>query len=1039
MASNHNALQAADMKVQRIHWLHVVILPLALMLSACGGDDEQKPGGGMTAIRTIGAAGGTVNGPNGAQVLIPAGALTQAAPIAIEQSSAGAPALPSGVLAVGPMYAFTPHGTTFASPATVTVPFDQAQAPSGARLVLLKTNAAQTGWEEVANATVNAAFMSGAVSSFSWILVSRLPPPVESTEAPQRFYEFGGFDIEGRYRAISGNFDQIPSAVGAPAGELLATERFGNLPFIPPGRDEFADGEVFSTEDGKTYWTEAEAPSGDLLARDPDKTFLGGRSVLRLDQSYRKNSSNATMELVITQAAMLVADLNAPGPRLAGCPWSGAPENTLEDCNDLLSAGLSMHVWVFEGSALDRDPGRGYELYHSIRGSARLTQGRGADTIFEVFRNDLERITPGEAQHPRHKSLWSASLFEKVASGSYTEMHLREPLRVPVDLSRVPECVDPNNPALCPEFTLETAITSVTHNRRAGETYAISRLRDPVNIDGVAVITTGLTPTNRPLIGDVTFKQPAPPACADGDDADAGVLEFSAPAYRIMEFGALEPQIVVVRLGGSAGEISAKVVSRDGSAEQGVHYSAVAQTLIFEDGDATPRVIELPLLDNTDHDGNVALELVLEADPGCAALGDPSSAQVVIIDDEALGAPPGPSGALDATFGVGGKVDTAPFGGAQSKMALQPDGKIVMVGGAFTDFVLARFTPDGSLDASFGSGGQVTTDIAGGVQTERARAAAIQSDGKIVVVGEGTMASGEVGVALARYNSDGSLDASFSGDGMTLGDVRGRAFAIAVQSDGRILIAGDTLISGNPNDAADLLIARFEPDGRLDASFGVGGQRVLNVAGRADLARNLAVLPDGDIIVAGDPFGSEPTDRTAVVRLDASGALDAAFGANGVVILNHRMGRGLTVQPDGKLLLVGPSSVAGVSEFAMTRLNADGAVDTTFGVNGVVTTSLSNSTSGAGDAAQAVALHPDGRIYVAGVSGSINRNFGLARYSSSGALDATFASGGVASHDFNGLTDSAESVAVLADGRIVLGGVTTPASSDGYGLVRVHP
>lgn len=1029
---------------KKLAWMLVALW----LIAGCGGGGEsggepsEPPGQASPPAPQsgIGPAGGTVTGPGGAKVIVPPNALSQQTDIAVTQSSAGAPPLPAGVTPVGEMFAFTPHGTTFASPVTVTVPFEPAQVPAGATLTLLKTNATQTGWEEVAGATVEGSSMSGSVSAFSWILVSRLPPPpppVENTQEPQRFHGFSGFNIDGAPVHISGNLDPFGQKIGDPhpPGELLVTERFGST--FPADGDPFADGEVFSSPDGTTYWVQAESPTGDLLAQDPDRTFLGSRSALLMGQSYRKNSANATMELVITQANLRVIDFNGSGPQLAGCPWSGAAENTLEDCYDKLSAELSMVVLVSEGGERDRAEltVTGRDVYESVAGTANLDKS-GTSHHFTIWGNPVRGIA-------RYKSLWTEDHFTTQSSGEETEVRLRETLRVPIDLSNVPECLTPLTPEECPEFTVETMVFATAHNRRAGESYAMARLRDPLNIDGVTVITTGLTPTNRPLLDDIEEIPliELPSECTAGDDPGAGRLEFDAASYRVMEFGTLRPHVFVVRRGGSRGEVTATVTAIDGTAVAGTHYSAVTQTVIFGDGDTLPRAIRLPTIDNAENDGNVALQLVLNAEPGCATLGDPSTADVVIIDDEAVAPPAGPSGALDDTFGTGGKVNTAPFGGEQSAMALQADGKIVMAGGTFTGFVIARFNPDGSLDSTFGDNGQVTTAIDG--IAPRARAVAIQSDGKIVVAGE-TQLGGNNSVALARYNPDGSIDSSFGTAGKVVGTVVGRAYAVAVQEaategERKIVVAGDAPVDGDANDFGDVLVARFNADGSLDASFGDDGVSVGDVTGSTDLARNLVLLPDGDIVVAGDPFGTNASDGTAVVRLNANGTLDGDFGTGGIVRINERVGRGLARQVDGKLLLVGASSVIATSQFATMRLNADGSIDTSFGTNGLVTTSVSGSTSGVGDVAQAVTVRPDGHIYVAGVSGSLNQNFGLVRYTSNGTLDDTFATGGIVTIDFNGLADGAENIALLGDGRILLGGFATPVASDGFGLARLHP
>jgi alpha-tubulin suppressor-like RCC1 family protein len=151
-------------------------------LVACGGSDGGTAPPPPAPAPTVGPAGGTVTGPAGAQVVVPAGALAAATPIAIAPSSAGAPAQPAGMTAFGAMYAFTPHGTSFAMPVTVTVPFNVASLPAGATPVLYKTNA--TGnWERVANASVNAGTMTGQVTSFSWLIVGNVAPIITTQPA----------------------------------------------------------------------------------------------------------------------------------------------------------------------------------------------------------------------------------------------------------------------------------------------------------------------------------------------------------------------------------------------------------------------------------------------------------------------------------------------------------------------------------------------------------------------------------------------------------------------------------------------------------------------------------------------------------------------------------------------------------------------------------------------------------------------------------------------------------------------------------------
>jgi uncharacterized delta-60 repeat protein len=552
---------------------------------------------------------------------------------------------------------------------------------------------------------------------------------------------------------------------------------------------------------------------------------------------------------------------------------------------------------------------------------------------------------------------------------------------------------------------------------------------------------SNLTPTNRPVLPPITLGDPpAFEACSGGEDPEAGTLQFSAPAYQLREFDGGARVISVIRTGGTRGALRALVRTSDGSGTANTHYQDVAQIVEFDDGDDVPRVIGVPVINNNTAGGHVTVNLDLSAEPDCARIGDPATAVLTIIDDEYVPPAPGPTGQLDETFDGDGLQATAPFGGPGSRMVMQPDGKFIIVGGTFTSFIGARFNADGTPDTSFGSAGRITTDVTGASRIQYARAVAVQPDGKIVVAGDATLANNTRAAALARYLADGSLDPSFGGDGLVHeAAVAGHIFAMAIQPDGKIVVAGQSLVSGNAADLADMLVARFHADGSLDSSFGVAGSMVFDVTSGTDLVRNIVLLPDGSMVVAGENNSSDPADQTGVAKLTADGTLDASFGTGGrLSFVAANVGQGLALQPDGKLLLAG-GTTSFPSSFALMRLEADGSYDEGFGNDGAVTHRTSTSTTGAGDIAYAIALNPDGRIYVAGASGSINQDFGLVRFTAEGVVDATFGTNGVSIVDFDGLGDGAESVVVQPDGKIVMGGYATPTSNDGYGLARVHP
>ena len=233
-------------------------------------------------------------------------------------------------------------------------------------------------------------------------------------------------------------------------------------------------------------------------------------------------------------------------------------------------------------------------------------------------------------------------------------------------------------------------------------------------------------------------------------------------------------------------------------------------------------------------------------------------------------------GSLDTTFGDGGSVLTH-FFGAQNQvrgLIIQSDGKIVAIGSdslsenqTFTsDFALARYNTDGSLDSTFGDGGLVITDFPG---IDFAFAGALQPDGKIVAAGASVDDKDVIRFALARYNTDGSLDAGFGDDGKVLTLFKGlidTVFAVALQQNGKIVAAGRA--SGSPPTSTDFALARYNTDGSLDAGFGDGGKVLTDFFGSVDVANAVAIQPNGKIVAAGFTFRGQIAAEFALARYD---------------------------------------------------------------------------------------------------------------------------------------------------------------------------
>lgn len=324
-------------------------------------------------------------------------------------------------------------------------------------------------------------------------------------------------------------------------------------------------------------------------------------------------------------------------------------------------------------------------------------------------------------------------------------------------------------------------------------------------------------------------------------------------------------------------------------------------------------------------------------------------------------------GTPDTNFGSGG-VATTDLGGPGDEAndaALLPDGGIIAVGRTDaagilnSDFGLVRYNPDGTPNTSFDTDGIVTTDFFG--RGDQANAVAVQPDGKIVVAGFATHATGiDSDFALARYNPDGSLDTSFDGDGIVttdLGTQSDDARALVIQPDGRIVVVGTA--------GEDIALARYTPDGKLDTSFGAGGFKITDL-GFEDVATGVALTPDGKIVIAGHTIGATLNNDFLLARYDAAGTLDTTFGSRGTVTTDVGGGadfaENLTVDVQGRIILVGRATSPTILDMALVRYTPDGTPDTSFDSDGILTVDF----HGRGDFGQDVAIDSSGKIVAAG-------------------------------------------------------------------------
>lgn len=398
------------------------------------------------------------------------------------------------------------------------------------------------------------------------------------------------------------------------------------------------------------------------------------------------------------------------------------------------------------------------------------------------------------------------------------------------------------------------------------------------------------------------------------------------------------------------------------------------------------------------------------------------------------GSPAGAAGGdLDPTFAGDGTVTTDFQGGADNAldMAIQDDGKVVAVGVSFPEccvggasVAVARYLPDGALDPSFSDDGLALLDFAA-----VADAVAVQGDGRIVISGYKWNASAdEYTLVIARLLPDGTVDVSFSGDGKVAADYASFSSDVAIQDDGKIVVAGRDVTDAD----RDFLVARYQSDGSLDPTF-AGDGIVTTDTGASEVTGDMLVDPRGRIVVVGTVYGVGR--HLAVVRYRPDGSLDPRFSGDGVAVTRFKGSRGarfsaIKRQSDGRIVVAG-----GVDrKFALVRYTPRGELDSSFGGDGRVIVAAAPE-GGAHD----LAIAPDGKIVTAGFRfGTDSGDSGMLvlRHRASGALDETFSGDGIEEiDDFGDVYGTAWAVAYQGS-RIVVAGTGESAENMDFGLAR---
>lgn len=359
---------------------------------------------------------------------------------------------------------------------------------------------------------------------------------------------------------------------------------------------------------------------------------------------------------------------------------------------------------------------------------------------------------------------------------------------------------------------------------------------------------------------------------------------------------------------------------------------------------------------------------------------------------------------------------------------------VALATAAMLGITSAASASPGALDASFDGDGIVMTPIG---TVDQAFAMAIDGDGRILLAGFAFTTPTKKDFALARYNANGTLDTTFSADGRAMlnfgAGTDDEAFDVAIDSSGRIVVAG----SSTNGSQTDFAIARLLADGTLDSSFDTDGLATTDFAGGADVANGVAITPGDGIVAAGSAFTGVGSDF-ALARYSSTGVLDPALDGDGKVTTDFvgadDAAAAIEVDAQGKYV-VGGSAYNGTNkdEFALARYDTAGALDPSFDADGKVVTT-------GNDLGRDLAIDGSGRIVLAGSAFTgTTLDFSIMRFNPDGSRDATFGKRGRVITPIGTGSDAAEAVAIDAEGTIVAAGSAKFGEDRDFALARYTP
>ena len=744
-----------------------------------------------------------------------------------------------------------------------------------------------------------------------------------------------------------------------------------------------AAGWVASTGDGGIAFVMAQAPVWNPF--EP-RSAKGGVAHLDQYQAYEKPKNaagDASLRVAITHVLLEMVDENGPLTP-SECPLGTAPLKVVGVVSPSPCASLRSVV-RFRVRAYPKAGGRdffdtggvvyaeGHEHDWNM-GAATLPDSRRP--FFPGAAFQINRDLDGNGSQRR---------FE-LEKGTFDELTLKVPLRA----------VDPGQ-----QFVVKVSLDAEAVDDRGHESSVSAFIQDPQHATGV--IARGLISRRVPKVKEPPI-EPRPAArCPAGPSRQAGTVQLSDPAFSVGEASGTA-LVLVTRRGVSDGATSVVVKTSGDTARSGQDFTPTRTLVRFENGDTSPRLVEVPIREDLARESPESFKVSL-SDIRCAKLGKQRSASVTILDDDQPPPPPPPS------FTIGGTVD----GLQGSGLVLTNFGAsaAVSANGSFTfpGTVSGGQQYEVRVNTQPSNPDQVCTVENGSGQVSNANVTTI------VVHCAAVAAPGGGTTPTAPGATPSGLDTTFGGTGRVTTPGSGEGRAVLIQPDGGIVTVG-------PREAGTTFrfefgATRHDAAGQLDPSFGTGGVASTSLGGNDDKAFDAALMPDGGFVAVGqaDPAGLANIDF-GVVRYTADGHPDPGFNGTGVettdITGRDDAARAVAVQPDGKIIAAGTASTSLINfDFALVRYNPDGTLDKSFDGDGIVTTELGAN----GDGADAMALQPDGKIVVAGVT---DENVALARYLPDGKLDPTFNGSGTVVSNVGTFVPTG--VAITPGGTILVSG-----------------